>query len=128
MSNQRTHRVAVIPGDGIGPEVTSAALNVVAATGVTFETKSFDLGAARYLRDGFVLDDDTLEELRAFGSEFGEDFFAAITLAATLDCHDVTGGTARGRVRTALHIASERIAQLTAHAKVKTAEAAHVGA
>ena len=66
MSNQRTHRVAVIPGDGIGPEVTSAALDVVAATGVTFETKSFDLGAARYLRDGFVLDDDTLEELRAF--------------------------------------------------------------
>jgi 3-isopropylmalate dehydrogenase len=41
-------------------------LDVVAATGVTFETKSFDLGAARYLRDGFVLDDDTLEELRAF--------------------------------------------------------------
>jgi 3-isopropylmalate dehydrogenase len=41
-------------------------LDVVAASGVTFETKSFDLGAARYLRDGFVLDDDTLEELRAF--------------------------------------------------------------
>jgi 3-isopropylmalate dehydrogenase len=66
VSNQRTHRVAVIPGDGIGPEVTSAALEVVAAAGVSFDTKSFDLGAARYLRDGFVLDDATLEELRAF--------------------------------------------------------------
>ncbi len=66
MTNQRPHRVAVIPGDGIGPEVTEAALEVVAAAGVTFETETFDLGAARYLRDGFVLDDATLEQLRGF--------------------------------------------------------------
>ena len=66
MSNERTHRVAVIPGDGIGPEVTSAALEVVAAAGVDLATKSFDLGASRYLRDGFVFDDATLEELRGF--------------------------------------------------------------
>jgi len=66
MSNPTSHRVAVIGGDGIGPEVTQAALEVVAAAGVTLETTSFDLGAARYLRDGFVLDDATLEELRSF--------------------------------------------------------------
>ncbi|HVA52923.1 MAG TPA: 3-isopropylmalate dehydrogenase [Acidimicrobiales bacterium] len=66
MSKQTSHRVAVIGGDGIGPEVTAAALDVVAAAGVDLETRSFDLGAARYLRDGFVLDDATLEELRAF--------------------------------------------------------------
>src|SRR6202789_103868 len=66
MSNQRSHRVAVIGGDGIGPEVTAAALEVVAAAGVSLDTTSFDLGAARYLRDGFVLDDATLEELRGF--------------------------------------------------------------
>ena len=66
MSNQTSHRVAVIGGDGIGPEVTAAALEVVEAAGVTLETKTFDLGAARYLRDGFVLDDATLDELRAF--------------------------------------------------------------
>ncbi len=59
------HRVAVIGGDGIGPEVTAAALEVVAAAGVEVATTAFDLGAARYLRDGFVLDDATLEELRA---------------------------------------------------------------
>ncbi len=58
------HRVAVIGGDGIGPEVTAAALEVVSAAGVAVETTDFDLGAARYLRDGFVLDDATLEELR----------------------------------------------------------------
>jgi 3-isopropylmalate dehydrogenase len=66
MSNQRSYRVAVLGGDGIGPEVTSAALEVVAAVGVELDTTPFDLGAARYLRDGFVLDDATLEELRSF--------------------------------------------------------------
>lgn len=65
MSTQRTHRVAVIGGDGIGPEVTDAALQVVEAAGVSIERTSYDLGAARYLRDGFVLDDATLEELRS---------------------------------------------------------------
>ncbi len=66
MSDRRSHRVAVIGGDGIGPEVVAAALAVVAAAGVELETTSFDLGAARYLRDGFVLDDATLEELRGY--------------------------------------------------------------
>jgi len=66
MSKQQSHRVAVMGGDGIGPEVTSAALDVIAAAGVALETTSFDLGAARYLRDGFVLDDATLEALRGF--------------------------------------------------------------
>ena len=55
----------------------------------------------------------SLDGLRAFGPEFAEDFFAAVTLNATLDCHDVTGGTARGRVRTALDDAAQRIAVLT---------------
>ncbi|MHB1210287.1 MAG: 3-isopropylmalate dehydrogenase [Acidimicrobiales bacterium] len=64
--NQRTYRVAVLGGDGIGPEVTSAALEVVRASGVQLETTHFELGAARYLKDGFVLDDATLEALRGF--------------------------------------------------------------
>jgi 3-isopropylmalate dehydrogenase len=61
-----TYRVAVIGGDGIGPEVTAAALEVVEALGIKLDTTDFDLGAARYLRDGFVLDESTLESLRAF--------------------------------------------------------------
>jgi 3-isopropylmalate dehydrogenase len=60
------HRIAVIGGDGIGPEVTAEALKVLNATGVPFETVSFELGGARYLRDGEVLSDETLEALRAF--------------------------------------------------------------
>ena len=66
MSNERTHRVAVIGGGGIGPEVTAAALEVVRAAGVTLSTTFYELGAERYLKDGFVLDDATLEELRGF--------------------------------------------------------------
>lgn len=60
------HRIAVIGGDGIGPEVTAEALQVVRAAGVEVETQEFDLGGARYLRDGEILSDDTLNELRAF--------------------------------------------------------------
>ncbi|MGC8499420.1 MAG: 3-isopropylmalate dehydrogenase [Acidimicrobiales bacterium] len=66
MPDHQGHRIAVIGGDGIGPEVTDAALAVVRAAGARLETETFDLGAARYLRDGFVLDDATLEVLRGF--------------------------------------------------------------
>ncbi len=60
------HRIAVIGGDGIGPEVTAEALKVIAAAGVDLATTEFDLGAARYQRTGEVLSDETLEELRGF--------------------------------------------------------------
>jgi 3-isopropylmalate dehydrogenase len=60
------NRVAVIGGDGIGPEVCAEALKVVAAAGVTLETTEFDLGAARFLRDGVVLPDEVMAELRGF--------------------------------------------------------------
>lgn len=61
-----THQIAVIGGDGIGPEVTAVALDVVRAAGVDIATTDFDLGGARYLRDGEILSDTTLEELRRF--------------------------------------------------------------
>jgi len=64
-----------------------------------------------------------LDELRAFSPVFAEDFFAAVTLTATLDCHNVIGGTARERVRQALAAASERIAAL-----IPNGEAVHAGA
>jgi len=60
------HQIAVIGGDGIGPEVTAEALKVVRATGVDLAAKEFDLGGARYLRDGEILSDSTLDELRQF--------------------------------------------------------------
>jgi 3-isopropylmalate dehydrogenase len=63
-SNKR--RIAVIGGDGIGPEVCAEALKVVAAAGVELATTEFDLGAARYQRDGTVLSDEVLEDLRGY--------------------------------------------------------------
>lgn len=61
-----SHRVAVIGGDGIGPEVVDEALKVVESAGIRLETTHFDLGAARYLRTSEVLPDATLEELRGY--------------------------------------------------------------
>ncbi|MDQ3147421.1 MAG: 3-isopropylmalate dehydrogenase [Actinomycetota bacterium] len=58
------HRVGIIGGDGIGPDVLGEALKVVAATGVVLDTVDFDLGGARYLRTGEVLPDAVLDELR----------------------------------------------------------------
>ena len=60
------HRIAVIGGDGIGPEVTAEALKVIEAAGVELDTTHFDLGGARYLRDGEILSDPVLNELRGF--------------------------------------------------------------
>ncbi len=59
-----THRIGLIGGDGIGPEVVAEALKVVTATGVSLATTEYDLGADRYIRTGEVLPDSLLEELR----------------------------------------------------------------
>jgi argininosuccinate lyase len=117
-----------------GERMTEAAhngyLNAMAAAtylvhkGVPFRTAHEKIGnAVRFgLEQGKELGELTLEQLQQFGAEFGEDFFAAVTLQATLDCHDVIGGTARLRVQTALAAASERIAAISKR------EAAHAGA
>jgi 3-isopropylmalate dehydrogenase len=58
--------LAVIPGDGIGPEVTTEALRVLrAAIGDTAEVRAteYSLGAAHYLATGEILSDSTLEAL-----------------------------------------------------------------
>ena len=64
-------KLAVIPGDGIGPEVTSEAVKVLeqavgssGPTGVKLEPTRYDLGAERYLATGEVLPDSVLEEIR----------------------------------------------------------------
>ena len=59
-------RVAVVGGDGIGPEVIDQGLRVIDAAGVSLETENYDLGGARYLKDGTVLPDSILEEWRGF--------------------------------------------------------------
>jgi 3-isopropylmalate dehydrogenase len=60
-------KLAVIGGDGIGPEVTGEALKVLRAgtPGISWETTDYDLGARRYHRTGELLPDTVLDELRA---------------------------------------------------------------
>src|SRR5262249_45259487 len=58
------HRVGIIGGDGIGPEVVGEALKVVRAAGVELDTVDYDLGGRRYLETGEVLPDAILEEIR----------------------------------------------------------------
>jgi 3-isopropylmalate dehydrogenase len=60
------HRVGIIGGDGIGPEVTAEALKVVRAAGVDLDTTDYDLGGRRYLATGDVLPDPVLDELRGY--------------------------------------------------------------
>jgi 3-isopropylmalate dehydrogenase len=62
--NVVAHRVGIIGGDGIGPEVVAEALKVVRAAGVELDTVEYDLGGRRYLETGEVLPDAILDEIR----------------------------------------------------------------
>src|ERR1700760_2162784 len=57
-------KLAVIPGDGIGIEVTAQALRVLDAVLPGVDRTEFDLGAARWHRTGETLPDSVLEEIK----------------------------------------------------------------
>ncbi len=61
----RTIKLAVIPGDGIGPEVIAEALKVLRATGVDAATTEFPFGASHFLETGHILDDADLTAIGA---------------------------------------------------------------
>jgi argininosuccinate lyase len=110
-----------------------AAATYLVHKGVPFRKAHEKIGnAVRYcLGKGCELGDLSLEELRQFGAEFESDFFAAVTLEATLDCHDVIGGTARERVREALASTEQRVRAIVDRYGIVTLEepeAAHAGA
>lgn len=62
------YSIALIPGDGIGQEVTREAVKVLTAVAgeTAISTQSYDLGAARYLATGEALPDSVLGELRNY--------------------------------------------------------------
>lgn len=66
------HKIAVIPGDGTGPEVVREGLKVLHAAAEKFdirlETEEFDFGGERYLRTGEVLPDSAVEDLSQFNA------------------------------------------------------------
>src|ERR1700729_1718331 len=65
--NVRVTRIAIIPGDGIGPEVCAVALRVLSELeGVCLESETFPWGSDYYLRPGRMLPRDALETLAGF--------------------------------------------------------------
>ena len=74
MATNKTLNLAVIPGDGTGPEVTREALKVLSAIapmeGFKFTTHEFDFGGARFLRTGETLPKGAVDELRKFDAIF----------------------------------------------------------
>jgi 3-isopropylmalate dehydrogenase len=70
VSAERIHRIAVIPGDGTGPEVVREGLKALEAasraTGFRYTLETYDLGGDRYLKTGDILPDSVLDELRGF--------------------------------------------------------------
>lgn len=65
-----TLRIAVIPGDGIGPEVVREGLKVLEAVAqkhdIQYETTAYDLGGERYKRTGETVTDEIITELKQF--------------------------------------------------------------
>ena len=70
MSSSQRLKVAVIGGDGTGPEVVAEAVKVLKAVaaleGINYQVQEFDYGGQRYLRTGQVLPEDALDQLRQF--------------------------------------------------------------
>jgi isopropylmalate/isohomocitrate dehydrogenase-like protein len=59
-----TYKLAVIPGPGIGAEVTSQAIRVLESTDLTFDCSYFEIGYEVFLETGNPVPDDVLEEIR----------------------------------------------------------------
>ena len=59
-----SHKIGIIGGDGIGPEVINEGLKVIEAAGISLDLHNYDLGGSRYIKDGTILPDSILQEWR----------------------------------------------------------------
>ncbi len=70
----KTYKIAVMGGDGTGPEVVAEGLKVLKAAskkfGFSYTETAFDFGGARYLRTGKTIDDKEIDELKKFDAIF----------------------------------------------------------
>jgi isocitrate dehydrogenase (NAD+) len=91
-----THRVTLIPGDGIGPELADAAVTVLEATGIAFEWERVDAGESQLAAHGTPLPEAVLESVRRnrialkgpITTPVGEGFRSVnVTLRQTLDLY-----------------------------------------
>jgi isocitrate dehydrogenase (NAD+) len=93
------HRLTLIPGDGIGPEVTEAATAVIAATGVEIDWERVEIGETALQRHGTPLPPGVLDAVRRNGTALkgpaatpvGEGFVSVnVTLRKSLDLYACT--------------------------------------
>ncbi len=68
----KNYKIAVIPGDGTGPEVIREGMKVLKAVsekvGFKYEAQTFDFGGTRYLKTGNTLEDNDIEELKKYSA------------------------------------------------------------
>jgi 3-isopropylmalate dehydrogenase len=74
MAHSASHRIAVIPGDGTGPEVVREALKALNAAAarehLQLDLQPYDLGGARYLKTGEILPESVFAELEKMDAIF----------------------------------------------------------
>ena len=58
-----SHKVTLIPGDGIGPEVTKATVRILEATGVKFDWETFEVGADAFEKHGEYIPKEVIESI-----------------------------------------------------------------
>src|ERR1700741_1605633 len=63
MTDNKTHKVTLIPGDGIGPEVTDAVVRILEATGVKFDWERFAAGAEAFEKQGEYVPKELYESI-----------------------------------------------------------------
>ena len=71
---KKRYNIAVIPGDGTGPEVVAECVKALQAIAkqfaIDFQFTTFDLGGERYLREGVLVSDDELSQLKTMDAIF----------------------------------------------------------
>ncbi|MBN2072532.1 MAG: 3-isopropylmalate dehydrogenase [Actinobacteria bacterium] len=74
MVEKNRYRIAVIPGDGTGPEVVREGIKVLEAAGekhgISYDFTEFDFGGEHYLKTGETLPDSAIDDLRKFRAIF----------------------------------------------------------
>ena len=74
MAEQKTYDIALIPGDGTGPEVVAEGVKALEALsrkfGIDFRFRTFDMGAKRYLREGVLVRDGEISQLKEMDAIF----------------------------------------------------------
>jgi len=71
---KKSYRIGVIPGDGTGPEVVSEGIKALRAvsnqSGLDFHLSTFDIGGERYLREGVLITDEEIRQLKGMDAIF----------------------------------------------------------